>query len=236
MKVLKIPIMVVVTLLLLMSQSASAQPTFQVYSPDAIYAGDYYEDQDTWFVIDNPFELWAIGAYHTNITDLTDVRLIVSVPDGETGSITITGISGTDDPGFIGSYTDKSLFLPTTYGANFNNHYPLQDTVSDFLLYNLDPFADLGEAIWDYNADGGTITSTGTTGQVKEYLVEVSGFTWVHFDMYGLETKRIDKKWKASWDISPGSHDVTWIPAPGAILLGSIGVVLVGWLGRRRTL
>ena len=58
MKVLKIPIMVVVTLLLLMSQSASAQPTFQVYSPDAIYAGDYYEDQDTWFVIDNPFELW----------------------------------------------------------------------------------------------------------------------------------------------------------------------------------
>ena len=237
MRILKISIAVVTTSLLLMSQPASAQPTFQVYSPDAIYAGDYYEDQDTWFVIDNPFELWTIGAYHTNVDSLTNIRLIVSVPDGETGSITITGASGTGtaNPPFMGSYTDTS-FLPTTYGAKFNNHYPLKKNVSDFLLYNLDPFEDLGEVIWDYNADGGTITQTNTTGQVKEYSVAVSGFTWVHFDMYGLETKGIDHKWVSSWKMGPGSHDVTWIPAPGAILLGGIGVALVGWLRRRRTL
>jgi len=239
MKVSDVSICLVLAISLLMSQSASGQPTFQVYSPDAIFAGDYGPDQDTWFVIDNPFELWAIGAYHTNTYALTDVRLIVSVPDGGTGTISITGLPGsnpadpTADPLFIGSYTDMSFF-PS--GANFNSHYPLQDGVSDFLIYDLDPFTNVGDAIWDYNADGGSITLTNTTGQVKEYSVAVSGYTWVHFDMYGLEIRGIDQKWKTSWDISPGSHDTTWIPAPGAILLAGIGVGLVGWLRRRRTL
>lgn len=128
MRILKISIVVVTTSLLLMSQPASAQPTFQVWSPDYIYAGDYGPDQDTWFVESNPFELWTIGAYHTNVAALTNVMLIVSVPDGETGSITITGASntGTLDPLFLGGYSDTSFF-PS--GTNFNSHYPLQGNV-----------------------------------------------------------------------------------------------------------
>ena len=242
MKILKIPILVI-TLILLLSQSASAQPTFQVYSPGAT-AGDYGPDQDTWFVIDNPFDLWVIGAYHKIDYSLTDVRLVVSVPDGQQGTISIIGLPGsnpdypTADPKYIDRYSETSFFFPP--GANFNSHYPLQDGVSDFLVYDLFSFADLGEAIYDYNADNDgsdEFELTGSTGQVKEYTVTVSGFSWVHFDVYGLESKDIDhKEWKSSWDMSPGSHDVTWIPAPGAILLGSIGVGLVGWLRRRRTL
>lgn len=233
MKVLKLQFILVISLFVFMSQPASAQPTFQVYSPDAAFAGDYFEDQDTWFVTGDSFELWAIGAYHTNTSYLTDMTLLISVPDGETGTISITGLpgSGTNDPTFINSYSDTSFFP-----ANFNSHYPVQDDVSDFLIYDLGDFYDVGDAIWDYNADGGSITQTGSTGQVKEYWVEVSGYTSVHFDMYGLEISGIDHKWKASWEMSPGSHDVTWIPAPGAVLLGSIGVGLVGWLRRRRTL
>jgi len=234
-KVLNVPLGLVFAVLLLMGQAALSQPTFQIYSPDAVYAGDYGPDQDTWFVVDIPFELWAIGAYHTNTDALTNVALIVSVPDGESGTISIAGLpsSGTEDPGFIGFYSDTSFF-PS--GGNFNSHYPLQDAVSDFLIYDLDPFNNVGDPIFDYNADGGTITPTNTTGQVKEYWVGITGYSSAHFDMYGLEIRGIDHKWKASWDINPGSHDVTFIPAPGAMLLAGIGVGMVGWLRGRRTL
>ncbi len=236
-KIPKIHSVITLSLILFMSHLALAQPTFQVYSPDAVYAGDYHEDQDTWFVTDSTFELWAVGAYHTNTDALLYTRLVVSVPDGQSGSITITGASGTgtNDPTLLGSYSTTSFF-PS--GANFNNHYPLKDNVSDFILYDIDPFFDLKEPIYDYNADNGGSppTLTGSTGQVKEYTVTVSGYDWVHFDMYGLEVRGIDHKWHSSWEIAPGSHDTTWIPAPGSILLGGIGVCLVGWLRRRRTL
>jgi hypothetical protein len=109
------------------------------------------------------------------------------------------------------------------------------------LIYNLDDFGlDPFEALYgvsDYNADDGSINPSGQDGQVKSYSIEVSGFSWVHVDAYGYETEITGKKHlKTSWDweINPGSHDVTFVPVPSSVLLGSIGVSLVGWLRRRK--
>lgn len=248
--------------LLFVGQAAMAVPTFQVYIYGAT-AGNYYEDQDTWFTTDSSFSLIVVGAHGPKTADpLTEVTLLLSVPDGETGTIAIsdgpillttltsptaTGSPpGVDNPSTnadielltdvagLDGYTTKA-FLPD--GVTFNNHYPLQDDVSDFLIYSIPDLydLDLGPPIHNYNADnGGSITEEGH-GEEKTFDVTVTGFTWVHFDVYGYEDS--EKKFKGTWDIDPGSHDSTYlIPAPGAVLLGSIGAVLVGWLRRRRML
>lgn len=242
----------------LTSVPAGAVPTFQVYS-SAATAGTIGPDEDTWFVTASSFDLVVVGSYAKKTTSLDYVTLVVSVPNGQQGTISISGPSATllVDKAAVGGtyynpaddaltdiltdvsgadgYAAKSHFLPTPiyddYGnvVTFNDHYPFKDDVSDLVLFDLGSFMNLGD-INNYSTEDGIAIGAGE-GQEKVYSVSVSGFEWVHFDVYGL----VDG---TEWRINPGSHDTTAtvIPAPGAIVLGSVGVALVGWLRRRRTL
>lgn len=238
-----------------MAVPAFALPTFQTYIEGGS-PGSYGPDEHTWFHYGpDPFTLLVVGAYGPNTYSLTGVTLLISVPEGETGTIsfntsdeapvllTMTG-QGTGSPDtnptrdadtailtdVVGSsgYDDINdpSFVPA--GFNLNNHYPLHDDVSDFLIYSLGDFDDEEGPLNDYNADGGTITPTSATGEVKEYTVSFTGFTSLHIDAYGLETDILGReKIQSTWEVSPGSHDSTALPEPGTLTLLALGSSLL---------
>jgi len=238
------------SIVLVVSQAALASPTFQTYIKGAT-AGTIGQDQDSWFTYDSTFDLIVVGAYRPNTNNLTNVTLVLSVPQGQTGTISISGGDGvtllTSKTPAHGTYNPKANanfdlltnvagldgysnknFLP----VSFNEHYPFKASVSNFLIYDIGSFDNLGP-VHNYDADTGTITLAGS-GEEKLFNVSVTGFSWVHFDAYGYDQSC---KSKSGWNINPASHDSTYyVPAPGALLLSSIGMGLVSWLRRHRTL
>jgi len=235
-------------------------PTFQAYINGST-AGSSGSDEQTWFFPGSEFELYIVGAYRPMDLSISSVTLLLSVPEGETGTIYITPSGGDETPilittsgGVTGSPLNPTLnadldvltdvagldgyatkdFLPD--GVNFNNHYPFQDGVSDFILFDLAAFdtSDTG-SLNDYNADDGTITAApNAEGEQKEYTVSFTGFSQVHFDVYGYIMTDSGAVIRTTWDINPGSHDSTAVPAPGALALGLMGFALVGWARRAR--
>lgn len=103
-------------------------------------------------------------------------------------------------------------------GDNFDLRLEFYQTVADGQVTATLYYRRYGETNWTQRTSGWQTTSSG-------HNLELSPDGAPHMIVFGGVGT-------ASWD----EYAYTTIPAPGAILLGGLGVSLVGWLRRRRAL
>ena len=213
----------------------AAIPALQLY----IEGATYDHQTETWVITEPVFTLWVIGNVEQFGT-IYDVKLAAAVKSNENGTISLTPTTASaslvTDPSTPPTPSPTSNF-PSSDGARPIMHggiplpsHGIYGPGVKFYEWSLGDFTLTDSPIGDFS--NGFPTEFPKTGQINAYIVEVSGFSWVHFDAYGYIIKPNPGEKPV---FAPFSHDVQYTPEPSSFVLLLIGGAALLRMRRRRT-
>lgn len=198
-------------------------------SSHAVVTGSGNVTAFTWF--GGPSDVWPAGGYKT----LLDVYLDTTWAAAEGFEYSVAALGSAD---YIFHITKDTSTGDLLIGAsNDTNFVPREDleTINSFAVattgwYTLEHFfyEDGGMMLAGLSLpDGDNVLWTTTLGSSQDTIDQVGGNGSGWFTAMNLAN---------GLAIDNHALEVSTIPAPGAIFLGGMGVSLVGWLKRRRSL
>jgi len=147
---------------------------------------------------------------------------------------TVSETSGLNYLGQARNYGFMSCVITDGTGALwYDDNTPSYDSIGTFYSFT-SPITALGMDI-TVQDESSTVTIGGSVNDTLALTIEIPQF-WGVIETAGINTITFNASGGPNIGFDAVSYGGAVIPAPGAILLGSIGVALVGWLRRKRTL
>jgi hypothetical protein len=220
-----------VTILALAAATAFAGPTVTVNRVAGYFSGNGGE-----FTLSPSLELqWVLQYYDASTSNIAyapsfqsfcvETAEFVSIPGTYTVVLNDRAIMGQNPP------NGDPLSLGTAWLYHEFQTQTLQGYDYTPGAGRSDSAGDLQATIWWLEGEAG---DPGTGNIFKQAVIAKFGSEGAMLDNNGLYPVMVLNLYNS--DGSLAQDMLVCVPAPGAVLLGSIGVGLVGWLRRRRTL